>query len=245
MFSYKVESRREKRREEEEEIMVIEDGYDNNNVKPAWLERLVGETFFSGCGVHLNQRKNEKNVFCLHCCLSICPHCFPSHRLHPLLQVRRYVYQNVVRLYDLEKLINCSNIQPYTINSAKVIFLNQRPQSKSCKGAANACYTCDRILQEPFHFCSLSCKVFSHFSLSFFVLFCSLIFSTKLLFNIELLKCEILIFYNYNFLFYPLSHTGILFIFENLYLLQYTKNYNLYLLRLLCKHYLWNPLMIF
>ncbi|KAL2340181.1 hypothetical protein Fmac_008121 [Flemingia macrophylla] len=156
------------------------------NEKPAWLERLMAETFFGGCGVHEHRRKNEKNVFCLHCCLSICPHCLSSHRSHPLLQlsfllmsfskslkgmyvqmqfshlclqVRRYVYHDVIRLDDLEKLIDCSNIQPYTINSAKVIFLNQRPQSRTCKGPANACFTCDRILQEPFHFCSLSCKV--------------------------------------------------------------------------------------
>lgn len=129
------------------------------NEKPAWLERLMAETFFGACGVHEDRRKNEKNVFCLHCCLSICPHCLSSHRSHPLLQVRRYVYHDVIRLDDLEKLVDCSNIQPYTINSAKVIFLNQRPQSRTCKGPANACFTCDRILQEPFHFCSLSCKV--------------------------------------------------------------------------------------
>ncbi|KAL1359247.1 hypothetical protein HN51_004543 [Arachis hypogaea] len=135
------------------------EGGGEGKVGPAWLEGLMRETFFGGCGAHQNQRKNEKNVFCLHCCLSICPHCLPFHRLHPLLQVRRYVYHDVVRLDDLEKLIDCSNIQPYTINSAKVIFLNQRPQSRSCKGSANSCFTCDRILQEPFHFCSLSCKV--------------------------------------------------------------------------------------
>ncbi|KAF5729220.1 PLATZ transcription factor family protein [Tripterygium wilfordii] len=130
-------------------------------VKPAWLEGLMGETFFGVCEIHENQRKNEKNIFCLHCCLSICHHCLdlPSHRSHPLLQVRRYVYQDVVRLDDLEKLIDCCYIQPYIINSAKVIFLNQRPQSRSCKGSANICFNCDRILQEPFHFCSLSCKV--------------------------------------------------------------------------------------
>lgn len=58
-----------------------------NIEKPAWLERLMGETFFGGCGVHQDRRKNEKNVFCLHCCLSICPHCLSSHRSHPLLQV--------------------------------------------------------------------------------------------------------------------------------------------------------------
>ncbi|CAL5213868.1 unnamed protein product [Lathyrus oleraceus] len=126
---------------------------------PAWLERLMGETFFGGCGVHQDRKKNEKNVLCLHCCLSICPHCLPSHRHHPLLQVRRYVYHDVVRLSDLEKLIDCSNIQGYTINGAKVIFLKERVQSRSCKDTANVCCSCDRILQEPFHFCSLSCKV--------------------------------------------------------------------------------------
>lgn len=62
--------------------------------------------------------------------------------------------------------------QPYTINSAKVIFLNQRPQSRSCKGSANICLTCDRILQEPFHFCSLSCKV--HFVFPITLLGCHL-----------------------------------------------------------------------
>ncbi|XP_058197816.1 protein RGF1 INDUCIBLE TRANSCRIPTION FACTOR 1 isoform X1 [Rhododendron vialii] len=128
-------------------------------MKPAWLEGLMGETFFAGCGAHENRRKNEKNIFCLDCCQSFCPHCLPSHRSHPLLQVRRYVYHDVVRLDDLEKLIDCSYIQPYTINSAKVIFLNQRAQSRSCKGSSNFCFNCDRILQDPFHFCSLSCKV--------------------------------------------------------------------------------------
>ncbi|KAG5116611.1 hypothetical protein JHK84_042724 [Glycine max] len=83
----------------------------NMNEKPAWLERLMAETFFGACGVHQDRRKNEKNVFCLHCCLSICPHCLSSHRSHPLLQVRRYVYHDVIRLDDLEKLIDCSNIQ--------------------------------------------------------------------------------------------------------------------------------------
>ncbi|PIN00248.1 hypothetical protein CDL12_13668 [Handroanthus impetiginosus] len=131
-------------------------------MKPAWLQGLMAETFFGACEVHENCRKNDKNIFCLNCCRSFCPHCLPSHHpSHPMLQVRRYVYQDVIRLDDLEKLIDCSYIQPYTINSAKVIFLNQRMQSSSsCKaGTGNTCLTCDRILQDPFSFCSLSCKV--------------------------------------------------------------------------------------
>ncbi|XP_078433263.1 protein RGF1 INDUCIBLE TRANSCRIPTION FACTOR 1-like [Wolffia australiana] len=129
---------------------------------PPWLGGLLKEeAFFSSCFSHEHRKKNEKNIFCLGCCCSICPHCASSsaHITHPLLQVRRYVYHDVVRLDDLEKLIDCSYVQPYTINSAKVVFLKQRPQSRPFKGSGNFCWTCDRILQEPFHFCSLSCKV--------------------------------------------------------------------------------------
>lgn len=50
-------------------------------------------------------------------------------------------------------------MQSYTINSAKVVFLKQRPNTRPFKGSGNICLTCDRLLQEPFHFCSLSCKV--------------------------------------------------------------------------------------
>ncbi|CAI0401539.1 unnamed protein product [Linum tenue] len=130
---------------------------------PAWLSGLMGESFFGSCVVHEERRKKEKNVYCLLCCHSICPHCLPAqHRHHPFLQVRRYVYHDVVRLGDLEKLIDCSYIQSYTINSAKVIFVKERPQTRSggkAVTAHNVCFSCDRILQHPFHFCSLSCKV--------------------------------------------------------------------------------------
>ncbi|KAG0485422.1 hypothetical protein HPP92_009501 [Vanilla planifolia] len=126
---------------------------------PGWLCGLVEESFFVGCGTHQSLKKNEKNILCLDCCTSICPHCAPSHPSHPLLQVRRYVYNDVVRLDDLEKLIDCSFVQPYTINSAKVVFLKPRPQSRPFKGSGNVCLGCDRILQEPFYYCSLACKV--------------------------------------------------------------------------------------
>ncbi|KAL4392694.1 hypothetical protein HN51_014217 [Arachis hypogaea] len=149
-------------RDDEKRMMMMMEQEQEEEAVPAWLSKLMGERFFGECGAHQNLRKNDKNVLCLRCCLSLCPHCLPLHpHHHPLLQVRRYVYHDVVRLGDLEKLIDCSNIQPYTINGAKVIFLNERAQSRSsCRGGTgNSCCSCDRILQDPFHFCSLSCKV--------------------------------------------------------------------------------------
>ncbi|MQM22112.1 hypothetical protein Taro_055160 [Colocasia esculenta] len=74
-------------------------------------------------------------------------------------QIRRYVYQDVVRVDDLGKLIDCEFVQSYTTNSAKVVFINERPQTRPFRASANICITCDRSLQEPYLFCCLSCKV--------------------------------------------------------------------------------------
>ncbi|CAL9125154.1 unnamed protein product [Musa textilis] len=151
---------------------------------PGWLEAMLGEKFFNPCMIHETSKKNEKNIFCLDCCSSFCPQCLPPHRPHRLLQalhslslfalrhlkiqslhslmmflVRRYVYHDVVRVDDLEKLIDCSSVQSYTTNSAKVVFLNERPPSRPFRGSGNACLSCYRPLQDPYFFCSLSCKV--------------------------------------------------------------------------------------
>ncbi|CAL9764796.1 unnamed protein product, partial [Musa acuminata subsp. burmannicoides] len=127
--------------------------------KPAWLEALDKQRFFVSCSVHENARKKEKNICCLDCCTAICAHCLRSHHGHRLVQIRRYVYHDVVRLQDLDELIDCSSVQSYTINSSKVIFLKKRPQSRQFKGSGNICTSCDRTLQEPYVHCSLECKV--------------------------------------------------------------------------------------
>ncbi|KAG7953360.1 hypothetical protein I3843_12G105900 [Carya illinoinensis] len=127
---------------------------------PHWLEFLLREKFFYPCVIHEFAKKNEKNIFCLDCCTSICPHCMLSHSPHRLLQIRRYVYNSVIRLSDAQQLMNCSLVQSYTTNSAKVVFLNPRPiLSHPIRGSGKFCITCDRRLQDPYSFCSVSCKV--------------------------------------------------------------------------------------
>ncbi|XP_052170906.1 protein RGF1 INDUCIBLE TRANSCRIPTION FACTOR 1-like isoform X2 [Diospyros lotus] len=129
---------------------------------PQWLQALLGEKFFIPCSVHLSEKKCEKNTFCLDCCISLCSHCLLPHRTHRLLQIRRYVYQDVIRLNEAQKLMDCSFVQPYTTNSAKVVFLNQRPMTRQFKVSGNICSVCDRNLQEPYLFCSISCKFQVH-----------------------------------------------------------------------------------
>ncbi|KAL1219226.1 Protein RGF1 INDUCIBLE TRANSCRIPTION FACTOR 1 [Cardamine amara subsp. amara] len=126
---------------------------------PAWLEVLLKEKFFNACLEHEDVKKNEKNILCIDCCLSICPHCISFHTSHRLLQIRRYVYRDVLRVEDGSKLMDCSLIQPYITNSSKVVFINERPVSRQFRGSGNFCVTCDRCLQSPYLFCSLSCKI--------------------------------------------------------------------------------------
>ncbi|KAJ7562562.1 hypothetical protein O6H91_03G074500 [Diphasiastrum complanatum] len=126
--------------------------------RPAWLDALLTKKFFIACTEHANLKKNETNIFCIDCNDGICQHCLPVHQAHRLIQIRRYVYHDVIRLQDIQKLIDCSQVQTYIINSARVVFLNQRPQPRPSK-LGNACETCDRSLQDSYRYCSLACKV--------------------------------------------------------------------------------------
>ncbi|KAJ0246562.1 hypothetical protein HA466_0170800 [Hirschfeldia incana] len=130
-----------------------------NREFPAWLEVLLKEKFFNACLDHEEEKKNEKSILCIDCCFSICPHCLPSHTSHRLLRIRRYMYNDVLRVEDGSNLMDCSLIQPYIVNSSKVVFINERPHTRQFRGSGNFCNTCDRSLQSPYIFCSLSCKI--------------------------------------------------------------------------------------
>nr|GEX72166.1 hypothetical protein [Tanacetum cinerariifolium] len=125
---------------------------------PKWLSSLLSEKFYDGCVVHHDVRKNEKNIFCVDCCVGFCAHCVNPHGTHRLLQIRRYVYHDVLRVNDAEKLMDCSNIQSNFTNGAYVVFLNQRPQTR-CKALKNCCIWCRRGVQESNFYCSIFCKI--------------------------------------------------------------------------------------
>ncbi|KAK6931664.1 PLATZ transcription factor [Dillenia turbinata] len=129
-----------------------------------WLRTLLETEFFVSCEEHENLRKNEVNVLCIDCNHSFCRHCLASssssHESHRRLQICKYVYRDVVRLHDIQKLLNCSKIQTYKINGEKALHLNPRPQSNSTKPKAGpACEACGRHIQELTNrFCSIACK---------------------------------------------------------------------------------------
>ncbi|KAG1672602.1 hypothetical protein FOA52_002082 [Chlamydomonas sp. UWO 241] len=128
-----------------------------------WLSSLLAATYFGPCLRHTAQKKNECTYFCTSCLTaptSLCQHCMHDHRGHSVIQIRRYVYCDVVRVADISQHVDITGLQAYVINQAKVVFLNPRPQAKlSSPSDPDCCRNCRRTLREGFTFCCVACKV--------------------------------------------------------------------------------------
>ncbi|GJP47089.1 hypothetical protein CLOM_g6322 [Closterium sp. NIES-68] len=130
---------------------------------PSWVPELLSGHYFSPCRQHAAAHKSERNFFCIKCRGDpLCTLCVQKHHAgpdHDILQIRRSSYHDVVRVGELARLLDLHHIQVYVINSAKVVFINPRPQSRVVKGAPYFCRTCHRTLLDASRFCSIGCKL--------------------------------------------------------------------------------------
>lgn len=128
---------------------------------PSWLPNFLHAPYFIPCQAHVAAHKTERNFFCTQCGGdSICSTCIlKQHQGHVTLQIRRSSYHDAVRVADAKELLDLSHIQVYVINSAKIVFLNARPQKVVVKGAPFFCEVCSRALVDPTRFCSIGCKL--------------------------------------------------------------------------------------
>ncbi|CAI9778963.1 unnamed protein product [Fraxinus pennsylvanica] len=128
---------------------------------PPWLEPLLNTAFFTVCRTHSAAARSECNMYCLDCNAdAFCFYCRSAkHKDHQVIQIRRSSYHDVVRVSEIEKVLDISGVQTYVINSARVLFLNERPQPKTGKGIPHICEICSRSLLDTYRFCSLGCKL--------------------------------------------------------------------------------------
>ncbi|KAH7659133.1 PLATZ transcription factor protein [Dioscorea alata] len=128
---------------------------------PVWLEPFLQTNFFVFCAHHsLDCHKMECNMYCLDCNNgnALCALCLINHSTHHILQIRKSSYQNVIRVTEIQKVLDVSGVQTYVINSARVFFLNERPQLRVSRNISITCLFCDRSLLNDFLYCSIACK---------------------------------------------------------------------------------------
>ena len=152
---------------------------DTPRVRHQWVSRkqyfllgLISSEFFYPCDQHEGCRRNECRFFCLQWPQEekfkfavLCKHCLDEDEsVEMFFQIRRYMYQNVILLEDLNSMYDPSGIQAYTINGKRAVLLSPKivpANALDSPSFPHVCESCLVPLRDDCTCCSLHCKLWS------------------------------------------------------------------------------------
>ena len=138
----------------------------------SWTQTLIGSSFQdSVCEKHPQE---SLKYFCLDCAnnlhrkSALCKRCVEEDHTQDfcngrIIQIYRYMLNDIVRVSAIQQLINVDGIQQYCANNHLAIHLRPRgPVHEPPKTHNIPCAgRCGRFMKEGWHFCSLACKMIS------------------------------------------------------------------------------------